>query len=101
MWILLTTPQGQLGVPSPYQGPSGGQAIADFNGDGASDIAVNAINAITIYVNAGNGTFPTTTSILSGGGVGVAADFTGDGAPDLTTGSSVQGGFFALYENAA
>ena len=99
MWILLTTPEGQLGVPVPYQGPSGGQALADYNGDGAPDIAVNAINAITIYVNGGNGEFPETTSVLSGGGVAVAADFTGDGAVDLTSGSGVLGGQFALYVN--
>jgi FG-GAP-like repeat len=100
MWILLTTPQGQLGVPVPYQGPSGGQAIADYNGDGAPDIAVNAINAFTIYVNAGNGTFPTTSDILAGGGVAVAADFTGDGAPDIGGRSGVMGTSFALYVNA-
>jgi hypothetical protein len=100
MWILLTTPQGQLGVPVPYQGPSGGQAVADYNRDGAPDIAVNAIDAIKIYVNAGDGTFPFTTSILSGGAVAVGADFTGDGAPDIAGRSGVWGNFFALYVNA-
>ncbi len=100
MWILLTSPAGQLGVPAAYQGPAGGLAIADYNGDGAPDIAVDAINAIRIYVNAGHGTFPTTTSILAGGGVAIAADFTGDGAPDIAGTSGVLGGFFALYVNA-
>jgi hypothetical protein len=100
MWIMLTTPQGLLGVPVAYQGPASGLAIADYNGDGAPDIAVNGIDAIKIYVNAGNGTFPTTTSILAGGGVALGADFTGDGATDIAGSSSVFGGFFALYINA-
>jgi hypothetical protein len=62
-------------------------------------MSVDAINAITIYVNGGNGTFPTTTSILSGGAVAIAADFTGDGAPDITGRTGVLGGQFALYIN--
>jgi hypothetical protein len=100
LWILLTTPSGQLGAPVPYGGPAGGLAIADFNGDGAPDIAVNGLTGVTIYVNAGDGAFPTTTSFLSSGAVAVAADFTGDGAPDLTSTSAVQGGYFGLYVNA-
>jgi hypothetical protein len=100
MWIMLTTPQGQLGTPVPYQGPAGGLAVADYNGDGAPDIAVDAFDAIKIYVNDGNGTFPTTTSILSGGSVAVAADFTGDGAPDIAATSGVWGTYFALIVNA-
>jgi hypothetical protein len=100
MWIMLTTPSGQLGTPVLYPGPASGLAVADYNGDGAPDIAVNGINAITIYVNAGDGTFPTTTSMLSGGGVALAADFTGDGAPDIAGTSGAWGTFFALYVNA-
>ncbi len=100
LWILLTTPQGQLGTPVPYVGPAGGLAVADDNGDGAPDIAVNDINAIRIYVNAGDGTFPHTAAFLAAGGVAVAADFTGDGEADLTGAAGVLGGYFALYVNA-
>jgi hypothetical protein len=100
LWILLTTPQGQLGTPAPYAGPASGLAIADANGDRAPDIAVNGLTGVTIYVNAGDGTFPTTTSFLASGAVAVAADFTGDGVPDLTSTSGVQGGYFGLYVNA-
>jgi hypothetical protein len=100
MWILLTTAQGQLGVPAPYAGPSGGLGVADYNGDGAPDIAVSGNNAIEIYANAGDGTFPTIGSILASGGVALGADFTGDGAPDIAGTSGVWGDSFALYVNA-
>ena len=100
MWILLTTAQGQLGVPAPYAGPSGGLGVADYNGDGAPDIAVSRNNTIQIYANAGDGTFPTISSILAAGGVALGADFTGDGAPDIAGTSGVWGGSFALYVNA-
>ena len=100
LWILLTTSEGQLGTPVPYAGPASGLATADYNGDGAQDIAVNGLTGITIYVNAGDGTFPTTTAFLASGAVAVAADFTGDGDADLTSTSGVQGGYFGLYVNA-
>ena len=53
-----------------------------------------------VYRNAGDGTFPTITSILAAGGVALGADFTGDGAPDIAGTSGVMGDFFALYVNA-
>jgi hypothetical protein len=100
LWILLTTPSGELGTPVPYQGPASGLAVADYDLDGDPDIAVNGINTFVVYVNAGDGTFPSTVAFLSPGGVTVPGDFTGDGAPDLITSSGELGGSFALFINA-
>jgi hypothetical protein len=105
LWILRTNAHGRLGAPVAYGGPSSGLAIADYDGDGAVDIAVDGIDAITVYENAGDATFAPGTSMLAAGGVAVAADFTGDGKPDLTgstgvRGFELKGGFFALYVNA-
>jgi hypothetical protein len=85
----------------PYQGPASGLAVADYDLDGDPDIAVNGINTFVVYVNAGDGTFPSTVSFLSPGGVTIPGDFTGDGAPDLITSSGELGGSFALFINAA
>lgn len=64
-------------------------AVADFNGDGHSDLAApgDQENAVRILLGTGNGTFtlPTPASTPVGASpYGIAAgDFSGDGAPDL------------------
>jgi hypothetical protein len=65
-----------------------GVAVADFNGDGAADIAVvnsQGGNSVAILLNNGNGTFGKPLTIALGFnpislGVG---DFNGDGRPDI------------------
>ncbi len=69
-------------------------AVADFNGDGKLDIAVNTGQSIVALLNNGSGTFvaghlltPGTT--LSAGAL-VVGDFNGDGKPDLAISLSTQ-----------
>jgi hypothetical protein len=64
-----------------------GVAVADFNGDGAADIAVvnHGGNSVSILLNNGNGTFGKPQLISLGYdplAIGVG-DFNGDGRPDI------------------
>jgi type II secretory pathway component GspD/PulD (secretin) len=64
-------------------------AVADYNGDGAADLAVadEADNAVTVLINSPNNTFtilpelPVGTAPISI----VSADFNGDSLPDIVT----------------
>jgi len=64
-------------------------AIADFNGDGAKDLAVanNNSDSVSILLNQGNGTFSNAINFATGGGTSpfaiAAADFDMDGDQDL------------------
>ena len=66
---------------------SGKVVLGDLNGDGKSDIVVVGQNAVTILLNNGDGTFPTTggTAYAVGGSPVTAAlaDVNGDGKLDL------------------
>jgi hypothetical protein len=69
----------------------GSPVAADLNGDGHLDLAgVTGTNAISDWLNNGNGTFPAPVLIPGGGvtmGSQATADFNGDGIPDLVTAS--------------
>jgi hypothetical protein len=65
----------------------GAIAAADYNRDGAIDLATTTIVDVGVFTNPGNGQFapdPTTSIITPFDSVALtSADFTGDGKPDL------------------
>ena len=77
--------------PASYGTGTTPQAVAagDFNGDGKPDLAVvnNGANSVSILLNNGNGTFPSTPSYTYSVGSSPSAiavgDFNGDGKLDL------------------
>jgi len=66
-----------------------GLAVADFDGDGRTDFAVANSDpyssSVSVFLNAGDGTFSPQVTYAIGGGANAiaAADFNGDGRPDL------------------
>jgi hypothetical protein len=66
---------------------SHGVAVADFNGDGNSDIVATNLDArsVSVLLGNGDGTFGRPTKFLTGySAISVAVgDFNGDGVPDL------------------
>ena len=81
---IQTGSGGGAGYPT-YTGSS--VVVADFNGDGKLDVAVQPGNntALSVYLGNGDGTFtPGGGGAVSGSGLGLAvADFNRDGIPDL------------------
>jgi len=91
--ILLGNGDGTFSGPVSYStiafgtGPYG-NAVADFNGDGNLDVAVNIVDGpLVIFFGNGDGTFQPAvaagTMSQTGGQSVVAGDFNHDGAPDL------------------
>ena len=89
-WILLGNGNGTFQIPVSYStGAFAGSysvTVADFNRDGAPDVAVALSNGTAIvFLGAGDGTFPGVNIVSIGpAAFGIAAgDFNGDGIPDL------------------
>jgi len=84
--------------------PTGGQprsvAVADFNGDGAADLAVASLADGTVHVRLGDGhgAFGPDTTIAAGAGATdvVVPDLDGDGSRDLVTANSFDATVSAL-----
>ena len=96
VFIYLGKGDGTFQTPVAYAtgctggtGSCNGLAVGDLNGDGKLDLAMAAINGMTILLNAGNGTFGAATYYASGiggafagGGVAIG-DVNGDKKPDV------------------
>lgn len=98
LWVLLTTPGGLLGTPTPYIGPYAQVDTADLDLDGDEDIATTAFDTVDMYLNDGSGAFPRVTGIIAAGDLGGVADLNGDDSPDVMSGSPF--GEFAMHLNA-
>jgi hypothetical protein len=77
-------------VTNDPNGPNGGLAVGDLNGDGHPDLAITASEGLDVLLNNGNGTFGTAAYYDSGhgnaapAGDGVAmGDVNGDKHPDV------------------
>jgi FG-GAP-like repeat len=86
--VLLNEGKGKYedGFWTPVTGGAGCGVAADFNGDGAPDLAVNTLNGISILLGTGKANAP----FKPGATIPVAypdcvagGDFNGDGIPDL------------------
>jgi hypothetical protein len=97
--VLLGTGHGQFNPTAIPAYGSGSYcysiAVADFNGDGNEDMAVDCENNVTILLGDGTGNFVESTPIViptNAFSTGIATgDFNGDGIPDLAIANSYNG----------
>jgi hypothetical protein len=89
--VLLGNGNGTFRRPvySPLPGVATSLAVADFNGDGTSDVAAALLftNTVTVSLGNGDGTLgaPLSLAVNRNPYTLVAADFNGDGFPDLAS----------------
>jgi len=69
----------------------GNPLVADFNGDGISDLAVSGSSAISVFLGHADGTFGAPNSVSGQSSNLVAGDFNGDGIPDLAAQNNLSG----------
>jgi hypothetical protein len=87
--VLLNNGDGTFAakVDSMIDGKAASVTVADMNGDGKLDLAVNGgEGTVSVLLNNGDGTFSAATEYLTDWGGGpsiVAANLNGDGRPDL------------------
>ncbi len=102
--VLRNAGDGTFGAPTFYDGtffPGEGMAVADLDGDGHPDVALESwgdLRQVDVYRNAGDGTFlPPEPYYDAGAQEMIAADLDGDGATDLAVASSVGGHVHLLW----
>lgn len=89
---------GGSDVPTNPPAAARALAVADFDNDGAADLAVATQGGTQIMYGTGAGTFPDVRPVGASGDVAVAtADVNGDGLADVITGT--QGGDVSLALN--
>jgi FG-GAP-like repeat len=98
-FILLNDGQGGFAAPALLTIYGNLGAVADFNGDGNVDIAIELYSSSqtgTIYLGNGNGTFIPEFTIDAPGTPAIAGDFNGDGILDLLGTDGASGLAFVL-----
>jgi hypothetical protein len=103
--VFLGNGDGTFQAATEYSATAGAQtvAVADFNADGAADLAVGAIGfGACVLLGNGNGTFQ--AGVIYPGGnnpANVAAgDFNGDGRPDVAVANYYDGGPVGIFLGA-
>jgi hypothetical protein len=81
-WILLNQ-GGSFAGPVLYPIPSSLADVADFDLDGDVDLVGGGYANLTIRLNDGTGSFPTSVELISPDGLVLAGEWTDDGRPDL------------------
>jgi hypothetical protein len=94
LWVFLND-AGLLGPGVYYPRGQSGLEAADFNVDGAVDLATSAL---LISLNDGAGGFDQVVDLMDTG-VSAAGDFTQDGRPDIVSVVGFVRHAFALYVN--
>jgi hypothetical protein len=76
-------------------------AVADFNGDGAADLAVANAGGVSVLLGNGDGTFQAAVNYTAGSGSAAVAagDFIGNGKADLAVVNAVDGTVSVLLGN--
>lgn len=99
--VLLGTGTGRFKAAAPGGWDFGTLAAGDFDEDGAPDIAVSAVDQITIFLGRGNGRFSKGISYagIYGSQHLVATEIDGDGHLDLLVGYAGRG-VYAPHENS-
>jgi len=95
--VLLALGKGRFedGEWTPVTGGAGCGAVADYNGDGKPDLAVNTPSGVTVLLGTGKAGSPFTTGTnisLPGAACLVTGDLNGDGIPDLLVPASTASG---------
>ena len=57
MWVLLGNGDGTFQSPKMNTAETTSIVVADFNGDGIADLAVNFVGGLGVYLGNGSGTF--------------------------------------------
>jgi hypothetical protein len=97
-WVLLNQ-GGSFAAPVLYSTLWSLADVADFDHDGDIDLVGAGTANLTIRLNDGTGSFPTTVELISPNGTVIAGDWTSDGRPDLLILKQATKPQIGLYRN--